>query len=319
MARRYRFERFVDTQMEVMSRSGDEWVVRCPRPENHKHGDRNPSCGINVRTGAWLCFSCGARGGVSTLEKLYHSKAQSGVDDELLHGLRQELAEARPSTRVEQANIYPESWLNQFDTPTGYWRKRGFDDEFAAEHRLGYDLANNAVTIPIRTLDERVVGVIRRHLDPDAKPRYKYPKGFRVSRYVWGAWRGNGDVLAITEGTIDSMALWQIGVDSVALLGSHISEHQARIVRGLGATTIVSALDNDRAGQRGTHELHEQLPGVQHLVVWRFGKKAKDVADLDPAMRRRAIRSALPYHEWRKLEGVAPPPPKHGKVHAVRR
>lgn len=300
--------------MDVTQQSGEEWVVRCPYPERHKHGDNNPSCGINVRSGAWLCFSCGARGGIKHLEKLYRSKAIGGVDDDVLLSLREEMQErmARPS--VEQANVYPESWLNQFDVPHDYWQSRGFSKSFAEQWRLGYDPIHDAATIPLRALDRRVIGVIRRSLAKDAKPRYKYPKSFRLQRYIWGAWENrSGDLLVVTEGSVDALAVWQAGIPAVALLGSHVSDHQARILRSLGARTIVSALDNDRAGQRATHELHEALPGVQHLVVWDFGKKAKDIAELGVPQRKSAIRSAEPYHFWRTFPGVLAPP-KPGRV-----
>ena len=32
-------------------------------PEAHAHGDRNPSCSVSLVTGAWRCWSCGAKGG----------------------------------------------------------------------------------------------------------------------------------------------------------------------------------------------------------------------------------------------------------------
>jgi hypothetical protein len=32
-------------------------------PHAHAHGDRDPSCSVNVETGAWRCWGCGAKGG----------------------------------------------------------------------------------------------------------------------------------------------------------------------------------------------------------------------------------------------------------------
>ena len=32
-------------------------------PDAHAHGDRDPSCSVNVETGAWHCWGCGAKGG----------------------------------------------------------------------------------------------------------------------------------------------------------------------------------------------------------------------------------------------------------------
>ena len=41
-----------------------EAPVRCfADPDAHAHGDRDPSCSVNVETGAWHCWGCGAKGG----------------------------------------------------------------------------------------------------------------------------------------------------------------------------------------------------------------------------------------------------------------
>ena len=32
-------------------------------PDAHAHGDRDPSCSVNVESGAWHCWGCGAAGG----------------------------------------------------------------------------------------------------------------------------------------------------------------------------------------------------------------------------------------------------------------
>ncbi len=41
-----------------------EAPVRCfADPDAHAHGDRDPSCSVNIETGAWHCWGCGAKGG----------------------------------------------------------------------------------------------------------------------------------------------------------------------------------------------------------------------------------------------------------------
>lgn len=303
---KHKYGSFVDSYMKVAGRAGEEWTVSCP-----VHPDRNPSCSINVRTGAWICYSCGARGGIKHLERIFRARATGGsVSDDYLDGLRERAAEVINRPRVESTNIYPEAWLNQFDQPTDYWRKRGFGSPFASHWRLGYDTEHHAATIPLRTLKGEVIGVIRRYLSKKAKPRYKYPSGLRISQYVWGLWEPREQpFVVITEGSVDALAMWQAGIPAVALLGSRVSDRQARIIRSIGAREIISALDNDKAGHLGTHELHEKVTGVRHTVAWEFGK-AKDVAELGQPERREIVRTALPYHEWRGIRGVTPPPDK---------
>jgi hypothetical protein len=41
-----------------------EAPVRCfADPDAHARGDRDPSCSVNIETGAWHCWGCGAKGG----------------------------------------------------------------------------------------------------------------------------------------------------------------------------------------------------------------------------------------------------------------
>ncbi len=49
---------------------GSELSFHCPWPEQHRHGDRKASFGLNVETGAWLCWSgCGAGRGIWSLAR----------------------------------------------------------------------------------------------------------------------------------------------------------------------------------------------------------------------------------------------------------
>ena len=40
---------------EPAKRQGAELLYRCPHPDRHNHGDRNPSLGVNPQKDVWKC------------------------------------------------------------------------------------------------------------------------------------------------------------------------------------------------------------------------------------------------------------------------
>ena len=50
--------------IDLPNKQGPQLQVRCfANPNAHKRNDRNASCSVNVDSGVWCCFGCGAQGG----------------------------------------------------------------------------------------------------------------------------------------------------------------------------------------------------------------------------------------------------------------
>ena len=63
-ARRGRARLLPGTRHRAAGWAQREASVGCfANPDGHAHGDRDPSCSVNVETGAWHCWGCGAKGG----------------------------------------------------------------------------------------------------------------------------------------------------------------------------------------------------------------------------------------------------------------
>jgi hypothetical protein len=87
-----------------------EASVRCfADPDAHAHGDRNPSCSVNLTTGAFNCHGCGARGGAYDAALAKGHTPRSAIDLMITHGLAQrrqphniqrELARTRTARRA---------------------------------------------------------------------------------------------------------------------------------------------------------------------------------------------------------------------------
>jgi len=294
----FKYEKWARKNLDVVldRAANGEWYARCPFKSNHRNGDKNPSFGINVQKGMYYCHGCNEKGTFTKLaEKM---KVGLTVDppslDDLDSAIDKLLGQSTSATTGEQVKVYPEKWLDQFMSPSddshlAYWcDERGLSEATVFRFRLGYDPLTNAATIPLRNFHGKPLGVIRRSLERNAKPRYKYPFGFKISEHLWGSYlaRGN-EVVAITEGSVDALACWDAGIPAVAMLGSHISDHQVHLAHKLGCAEVVVMPDRDPAGQKAAQQVRRALRGLSVSVgKYNAGWNGKDPADLTISQRR---------------------------------
>lgn len=255
--------------LDVRAENGDELDVLCP-----VHEDRNPSCRVNTKKGLYYCHTCHAAGKLETLLKEMaggHITISNEID----------IHELDLSSLNGSSHHHPERWLDQFDGDDRYWiEKRGLKPSTVRRFRLGFDAANRQPTYPIRDLQGRVLGVVRRQLGRFVQTRYLYPDGVRVHDHLFGAFEavseyGSCSTVYLTEGAVDAMAMWEAGVVGLGIYGSRISEQQVSILRKLGANVVVLAFDDDAAGDKAvwgwrapTKDGREGkfIPGAVHML-----------------------------------------------------
>lgn len=243
-----KYESFAKDNLPIVTVLGQEATCRCV-----VHEDSNPSMRFNMESGLWVCFACGARGNVHTLAR---HLGLNGVDTSVrLRDVYDALRRLeRPSGGPRSL---PESFLTQYEIPTSYWEEDRQLSLSVIEHfQLGCDPMEEFVTIPMRDINGNLLGVIKRYLDPDAQPRYKYPKGMQKSHHLFGAWRvskiKNAKTVVLTEGSIDAMKVWMAQYPGMAILGSEVSPHQIKVLQALDVRRVILFFDNDKAGQRCT-------------------------------------------------------------------
>ena len=56
-------------------------------PDAHAHGDRDPSCSVNVESGVWHCWGCGAAGGAYDAALACGRHEREAIDLMIAHGL----------------------------------------------------------------------------------------------------------------------------------------------------------------------------------------------------------------------------------------
>lgn len=287
-------EAFAERYLNVSSVSGDEMLVFCVF---HEDGGK-PSMYLNKKKGLFYCHACGAKGGMSKLQELFGTGL---ITRDMSLDLIRERLRALQVQDNEEMTVYPDSWLDQFTSiPTDYWEDvRGLSPKTIDMFDLGYDPFTDAAIIPLRDSHGRVLGVIRRHMG-NYQPRYLYPKGFRLSKHLFGANIVRAmkmRTVALCEGSVDCMALWDANVPAMALLGSRLSQHQSRLLREVGVRNVILFMDNDAAGQAAIPDIIEGLSGLNIKIVDYGSAKAKDPADLSRSERRTMYRGAVPW--WR--------------------
>ena len=279
----YRYESFVEKYLDVVNRNGPEYMCRCVY-----HEERNASLQINVEKGLFVCFSgsCGARGTIRTLERhlgiRIHEDAMD-VDD-----MRRRLEELGRPVVVEKT--LSENYLRRFSLSSGYWgtcpatcktgpgckNHRGFSPAICGAFDLGMDPMGDFATIPLRTPNGDLLGVIKRYLDPDTELRYRYPKGFKRSRNLFASWLVANDpdatTVVLTEGSVDAMKVWEAGTPAMAVYGSSISPLQVRLMKRLGIEDVILFFDNDEAGRKcslSARGLHQHIRGGKKTYEYR--------------------------------------------------
>jgi hypothetical protein len=290
----------------VVQEIGDEWLIRCPDPDHH---DRNPSASVNVKKGLWTCYSCGAGGRITEYLEGVHITMDADTD-EMLAELKRDLR----SLDQRQDHRLPEAWLDQFDVPHDYWTQdRGLSEAICREFRLGYDWEWDTPCYPLRDDSGRVLGIIRRRLhdgqlDPDGRemPKYVYPAHADVSRCLFGYEKLRGaDTLVITEGALDAIAFWEVGIPAVGQYGIMLRSHQIEMLRRLAPTSIVLAYDEDDEGlksedrtlwgytdHRGRHRPPPDLDFTMVRVARWSDSEGKDPLELDPERRIEVVETA---------------------------
>lgn len=258
---------------QINVRGAEEFMVKCVF-----HDGSGFSLQFNIKTGLYYCFNCHAKGNIKTL-MAYLGRRFIDPEVDVADIIAKLDTLEKQSGKTTKLPVLPESLLKRYQFPTKYWKGRGFTSETIKAFDLGYDILDNEAIIPIRNVTGELIGVIRRLLDEDAVVRYMYPKGFHRKTSMFASWllaKTLTDEVCITEGAVDAMTLWQIGVPTVAQYGSSISREQVLLLRRLGISQITFFYDNDKAGESA---LEVALPLTKDFLVKVVKYKKSDPKD----------------------------------------
>lgn len=236
--------------------SGDELWASCPRPENHKHGDKKPSWSINLKTLRHHCFSCGFSGDAASLLMFQRSCSRS-QSLRLLYGDlgMEELQSLMAGHSYDRPTVTPlerdvTEWTKHSGHP--YWKERGFNDQTVSKWRLGYDPKMNRAVVPV-FFGGQLVGWTARALSNDVFPKWLHSEDMAREMILFGYDNAaDGDSCILVEAPLSAIMLDQYGFsNAVASFGSVLSDGQARLIRQKFDSVLVF-FDPDEAGHKGT-------------------------------------------------------------------
>lgn len=260
------------TMEDAISRGyGTERTFKCP-----VHDDRVASARVNVEKGVWYCHACGAKGKVG---------GHAEIDPEHL------LEEIERIS--EEKRIYPESWLDLYDSPDDeYWTGR-FTKEAIVQFRLGRDRGKNVPTYPLRDPLGRVLGVVSRNTDG---PKYKYPRGVKTSELLFNYDISRHDPYPIlVEGAMDVIAVWEAGYTAYGCFSAALYDGQLDLLAKQNPAIVFLAYDMDRAGKAARIAATEKL-GQMGILSYslEWDDTYKDFGEMPVEMRVAILQSVVP-------------------------
>lgn len=211
----------------------------------------------------------------------------------------------------------------QWDSLYKYLSSQGIDKKIMLELGLisegkngkCYDKFRNRVIFPIINTSGKVIGFGGRAINPDDNPKYlnsPESKIFQKKNNLYGLNIsrqnvGKAGYIILVEGYMDTIALYQAGVENVAAsLGTALTENQARLIKRYTKNVILS-YDADSAGRaaalRGLDILKAEECKVKVLHVTDGKDPDEYIKKNGKAAFLKLIEGALPYGDY-KLESA---------------
>lgn len=228
-----------------------EVCIDCPQCDNTSlKGRYDPQCYVNMDKEVYKCHRCGAAGKLEDIEEdlvVHEEIEKKEMDESVLEGL---------SSITE----YPERFLD-YNIPEG----------------LILAAKDGRLVIPCYDWS----GVLRaiKYRDPKVKA-YTAEPGSEIGYYFLLNKDGNSSQLLITEGELDAITARLLGFpgDILALQTTSIKEDVAERCR-TSYRKIYAALDNDKAGKKGTKEILKYFK-YKSTKVFTFPVGCKDINEI---------------------------------------
>jgi DNA primase len=178
-----------------------------------------------------------------------------------------------------------------------------------------YDRFRDRITFPIKDHLGRIVAFTGRALGSETPKYLNSPETplFRKRELLFAFPEAKARLkegrAIVVEGIFDAIALHQMGFpETVAALGSGLSEEQAQLLKTQGVGEVYLAFDADEAGQRAVLQ-SLNLEMARRFLFYAVRLPAKDPGELllhpeGRALFQKALEEALPEVEFRFQEAV---------------
>lgn len=260
-------------------------MVTCPFHKNHR--ENKPACGIflkdykGFKKGDFHCFVCGESGNIVKLTSQVLDLPYNEAEDWLVDNFGGDnIDEELPEIVLEDPKPSPnmsEDILKLYDYYHPYMWKRKLTKEVVDRFRVGYDKSRNAITFPVWDAQGNLKFITARSVNTK---RFWIPKNVDKPVYLLNfAIKDGVKALIVTEAQLDALTAWSYGFPCCATMGN-ISKFQIENINRSGIRIIITAFDNDEAGDSFTHRFNSLIR--EDILVYRleWDKSKKDLNDL---------------------------------------
>lgn len=150
-----------------------------------------------------------------------------------------------------------------------WFMHRHVSDEILKEFNIYWGsspIMGECIVIPVLGQDGNFLfNKYRRNPMIDAKPKYLYDKGSRVTLYGWWKAKKEKSIL-ITEGEFDSLVAWSHNIPAITSTGGALS-FQEEWSNLLSEKEVTLCFDNDNAGGQGMARALKYIPHASILFI----------------------------------------------------
>lgn len=260
------------------------------------HDDVNASMKVDLPNGNFYCFGCGVSGDALS----FVMNVNKGLDDlgacfeyhRILRSKKVRSLAPRdfiPKQKADNVQLQEEAWdyyhglkridWDEYEGPEkDYLLGRGFTTRSLniCKAKVNYN-RNYPVIFPMIDMGEFKGWVCRtNNKRTEAKRKYLYNEGFSRRNTLVGNY--GSEVVVVVEGYMDWLKMRQYGVKNVvAILGWKATDQQIKKLKSAGVKCIISALDNDLCGKKGT----AYLEGYFKVIPFQYPRAVKDPGEMD--------------------------------------
>ncbi len=267
-------------------RHGDEWRLLCPKCGDGKPRDKeHRSFALNKQTGAYFCHRCKEKGllkdnwtkQVFTPRKARTARAIArafSVEPLTRTPAKENASESdlsKAQIKLERLQSKMKSWEAAFtDSPAqDYLQSRGIAPATAKAFGCGYaaawehwekDKAGNwqlrgndrRVVFPVTDREGNVIAFHGRAIDGEFFDSPKISKGDKSLGLFQTPNALENEIIAVCEGPVDAMALYQCGMNAAALIGTSAGDW---LPSAVAFRKVFVATDNDDSGNEAAATL----------------------------------------------------------------
>ena len=268
----------------------DEEKIVCPF-----HEDVYPSMQVNYSTGSCFCYGCqksyDTLSFVKELEKesddlkacmklsyIMTTKKVSKIKAKKATIKRADNKQMLIEAKDYYYNLKTIDWYKERSEELDYMLKRGFKRKVLMLCKAKYTYSKTyPLVFPMFDNDEFKGWVCRTTLKTIEKRRkYLYNEGFSRATTLCGTY-SKGKIVVICEGYMDMLKFKQFGLKNVvAILGWKITAEQIAKLKKMGITHVISALDSDECGRKGT----AYLKGFFKVTEFQYPAGIKDAGEM---------------------------------------